>query len=339
MHQQIHSAAQTIVITGGNTGLGYQCARSVAAARPDWQIVIASRNPNAPAAARQISAETGNAHVTVLPLDLASLASIRAFATQLAASDLPPLRAIVCNAGIQIVTGTRYTSDGFETTFGVNHLGHFLLLNLLLPQMSVPGRIVLVSSGTHDPNEPTARMIGGYAPRFRDVQALACPNRFPNPAERGESAVLTGRHRYGTSKLCNLLCAYELARRLQAGAFGDVHHATTANAFDPGLMPGTGLAREADALTRFAWNRLLPLLNDRVAGINSVCVSGENLARLVLDPAVAALTGAYIVGQAEARSSDESYDQAKAQQLWDGSQALVDLQAAVRASSGAMLAA
>ena len=137
MQQQFHPAAQTVVITGGNTGLGYACARAIAT-QPAWHVLIASRNQNAWAAARQISAETGNPHVSVLPLDLASLAAIRAFAVQLAASDLPPLRAIVCNAGIQIVIGTSYTSDGFETTFGVNHLGHFLLIKLLLPQMAAP---------------------------------------------------------------------------------------------------------------------------------------------------------------------------------------------------------
>lgn len=311
---------QTVIITGGNTGLGYACALALARTHPTWHIVIASRNAGAPAAAQRLTEETGNSHIHVLPLDLASLASVRMFAAQFAAMNLPPLGALVCNAGIQIVSSTTYTADGFETTFGVNHLGHFLLINLLLPQIRQPGRIVLVASGTHDPNEPIAKMIGGYAPRFRDPQAMAFPERFPDPAEQGERAVLTGRHRYGTSKLCNILLAYELDRRLR-----EADSTVTINAFDPGLMPGTNLAREADGVTRFAWNRLLPLLSDRVPHINRVQTSGANLARLVDDPALAGVSGKYVAGRSPIASSAESYDQEKARQLWEGSLDLVGL--------------
>ncbi|MBC8163859.1 MAG: SDR family NAD(P)-dependent oxidoreductase [Roseiflexaceae bacterium] len=314
------NSTQTVIVTGGNTGLGYACVRELASAHADWSVVIASRNQQASQVAQQAAAETGNTNIRAMPLDLASLASVRAFASELATSDLPPLYGLVCNAGIQIVSGTSYTAVVFETCFGVNHLGHFLLINLLLPQMRQPGRIVIVGSGTHDPADPIAKMIGGYAPRFRDAAELAFPERFPDPAERGESTVLTGRHRYGTSKLCNLLCGYELDRRLKAADIS-----ITVNMFDPGLMPGTNLAREADAFTRFAWNRLLPLLGDRAPGISRVATSGRNLARLIDAPAFADLSGAYIAGQRPIASSAESRDLSKARQLWQGSAELVGL--------------
>lgn len=314
-----NTTTRTVIITGGNTGLGYECARALAS-KGDWAVVLASRNVNAASAAKQLRQETGNQQIVDMPLDLSSLASIRAFVARFLEQQLPPLQSLVCNAGIQIVSGTSYTLDGFETTFGVNHLGHFLLINLLLPHFERPGRIAIVASGTHDPNEPTARFIGGYAPRLRDAEAMAYPERFPDPAEQAESAEMTGRHRYGTSKLCNILTTYELARRLEQSGRN-----ITTNAFDPGLMPGTGLARQAGPLLQFAWRRILPLLNERVPGVHSYRVSGANLAYLVDDPALERVSGRYFVDRKPAQSSAESYDKAKAQRLWQQSAELVGL--------------
>ena len=135
---------QTVIITGGNTGLGYGCARTIAASHPNWPIVVACRNQQqATQAVNALQKETGNQHIERMPLDLASLASVRSFARDFAARQLPPLRAIVCNAGIQVVSGT---------TFGVNCLGHFLLVNLLLRHLVAPAHIVFVSSGVHYPD-------------------------------------------------------------------------------------------------------------------------------------------------------------------------------------------
>src|SRR5439155_7336392 len=86
------------------------------------------------------------------------------------------------------------------------------------------------------------------------------------------------RRRYTTSKLCNVLCAYELDRRLRA-ANADIR----VNAFDPGLMPGTALAREYGVLARWAWRRLLPLLTLFVPNVNRVQTSARRLAQLVDD--------------------------------------------------------
>ncbi|WP_437649906.1 SDR family NAD(P)-dependent oxidoreductase [Sorangium sp. So ce362] len=87
-------------------------------------------------------------------LDLASLRSVRRFAQELAAEGAP-VRALLCNAGVQLVSEASATDDGVETTFAVNHLGHFLLVNLLLPCFTPGGRIVIVSSDTHDPAKAT----------------------------------------------------------------------------------------------------------------------------------------------------------------------------------------
>ena len=250
--------------------------------------------------------------VESLPLDLSSLASVRAFAAAAASHDLPPLRAVVCNAGLVTPKGVRYTPDGFETMFAVNHLGHFLLANLLVPRLAPPARVVFVGSGVHDPKGSyVARMS---APALAPVESLARP-------DRGGQAMSPMR-RYATSKLCNYLCAYELDRRLAArpGGGGRV----TVNVFNPGACPDSGLGREVGWLQRrlLASRTLLRLLGVRVS---TAAESGADLARLVTDPALAGVSGRYFDGPDEARSSDESYDLAKAKALWDGSAGLVGL--------------
>ncbi len=306
---------RTVVVTGGNAGLGYACARAMVAAG-GWHVVIACRDPDrAGGAVEALQAETSSERVEAIALDLASLASVRQCAAELPSRDLPPLHALVCNAGVQLVSGTSYTPDGFETTFAVNHLGHFLLVNLLLRHLVAPARIVLVSSGTHDP----AQRTGMPAPRYRDVRSLARPDGRAT-AER-ESAGAAGRRAYTTSKLCNVLCAYELARRLQA----EGRNGVTVNAFDPGLMPGSGLARDYGPIQRFAWHYLLPALRLFVPNVNSTRRSGAALARLILDPALEGVSGRYFAGMQEIRSSSESYDERKAAELWDASAALVGL--------------
>src|SRR6266700_4901904 len=178
---------QTVVLTGGTAGLGYVCARAIAASHPARHLVIASRNQEqATQVVNTLQRETGNQHIEWMPLDLASLASIRSFARDFAERDLPPLRSVVCNAGLQVISGTAYTQDGFETTFGVNCLGHFLLVNLLLHHLVAPARIVFVSSGTHIPTRKKtllSRIISATPPHYREAQALAWPEQYPDSEE------------------------------------------------------------------------------------------------------------------------------------------------------------
>lgn len=317
--------ARTVVVTGGNAGLGLACVRSLVAASPPHHIVIACRDPKR--AAGDIDALRAAARgslVEAMALDLASLASVRAFASALtervAAGELPPLHAVVCNAGMQ---GARaLTADGFESTFGVNHLGHFLLVNLLLPLLSAPARVVVVASGVHDPAQLAAFPVssGIPDPAWSSSRQLARGELGPAAANDGPAAD-RGR-RYSTSKLANVYFTYALARRLPEGI--------TANAFDPGLMPGTGLAREYPAPLRWVWSALLPRIIPIMRwalspNIHSSEESGAALARLVLDPALASTTGKYFEGMKEIRSSVASYDTERADELWTGSEALTGM--------------
>jgi NAD(P)-dependent dehydrogenase (short-subunit alcohol dehydrogenase family) len=290
--------------------LGYQCARAIAAASPQWQVIIASRDhAKSEEAARSLIAETGNPNVAAIELNLGSLDSVRRFSADFAARALPPIGAIVCNAGIQTVRDLAYTDDGYETTFAVNHLGHFLLVNLLLRHLSDRARIVMVSSGTHNPDQFT----GMPKPDYSD--AISAAQR-----KSGDDPGTAGRRAYTTSKLCNIMFAYELARRLKA----EGHDKISVTAFDPGLMPGTGLARDYTPFMKFVWNYALPALRF-IPGVNGVGKSGADLARLVLDPELEGVGGQYFVGRKSVPSSKESYDERKAAELWESSVSMVHL--------------
>ncbi len=312
---------RTVIITGGNTGLGYGCAKEIAGRDTrEWHIILACRNPQkAAGAVKRLIAETGNTRIEAMELDLASLTSVRQFAKEFSARPLPPLHAIVCNAGLQVVSGTTYTKDGFETTFGVNHLGHFLLVNLLLKDFQSPARIIFVSSDTHNPAVKT----GMPPPVFQDAELLA----HPKPDDKNANMGTIGRTRYTTSKLCKIYCAYDLSRRLRAV---QKDKEITVKAFNPSLMAGTGLGRDYSLPMRFVWNVVLPALGSlglKISGtkLNNLDDSSMALARMVTDSQYAGITGKYFDIGKDIPSSEESYDRQKALDLWEKSAELVSL--------------
>ena len=293
---------RTAIITGASAGLGLECARALLRSDPSWHVVLAVRDSSRGAEAVTRLGEPQRC--TVMRMDLASLASVRAFVQNVRGATLAPLHAIVCNAGVQVVSGTEWTADGFEMTFGVNHLGHFALVQGLLDELAHPARIVVVSSGTHDPTKHT----GMPDPSYTSAADLAHPRADESPE---------GRRRYTTSKLCNLLFTYELDRRLGHGGQG-----VTVNAFDPGLMPGSGLARDYPPMQRLAWRYLLPALRV-LPGVHSTRTSGRNLAALANDPRFDGVSGEYFDELRPIRSSPDSYDRGKALDLWETSERLL----------------
>jgi len=312
-----------VLVTGGNSGIGFECARELA--RAGRHVLVASRNRTLSAeAVAQIARESGPDAASEMWLDLGSLASVRAFAAEIAARDVA-VTALVCNAGLQVNRGPTLSPDGFEMTFAVNHLGHFLLANLLLTRLvaHAPARIVVVASGVHDPKLWTGMPKADVA----DLRTLAAtggprPDRF------------SGQLAYVNSKLCNLWFTYELARRIDARGLSTAARPVTVNGYDPGLVPGSGLARDYPPVLRFVWNGVLPVLarvlSPVVPTINPAPKSGRALARLVTDPTLAGVTGKYFPSHArwqEAASSEASYDVDRARALWDESVRMTGLTA------------
>ena len=208
------------VVTGANTGLGFETALVLAARGASVVLAVRDTEKGKRAAARIAGAARG-ADVTVQPLDLASLESIRAAARELRARH-PRIDLLINNAGVMFPP-KQTTSDGFELQFGTNHLGHFALTGLLLQQMlPVPGsRVVTVSSQAH---RIRARI------HFDDLQS-----------ERSYRRVAA----YSQAKLANLLFTYELQSRLSGAG------TTIAVAAHPGLA-ATELTRHTPAIAAFA---------------------------------------------------------------------------------------
>jgi len=183
--------------------------------------------------------------------------------------------------------------------------------------LKAPSRVVVVSSGTHDP-----ALKLGPPPAWNDPRALAQGQLGPAAAKL--NALMTGQARYCTSKLANVYFTYALARRLPAGV--------TANAFDPGMMLGTALGRSLPAPLRFVSERIFPritwLLRRTITdNINTAQESGRALAWVVTAPELAGATGKYFELRQEKRTSEESYDAARAEQLWNDSLALTGVAA------------
>ncbi|MBO0934327.1 SDR family NAD(P)-dependent oxidoreductase [Fibrella aquatilis] len=311
--------ARTIIITGGHTGLGLATSRHILTNTTNVQLVWASRSVDV---ARQTALDLAPDRITVLPLDLAKLADVQPFVasvtTLIEAGTLPPLGAVVCNAGVQFAGGQHQTTEGIEETFSVNHLAHFLLVNLLLPHLLPTGRVVVVSSGTHfdAPRIWQSTLFGMPAPQYLGAAALA---RGAVPAGMDPASNKANRFRYTTSKLCNVLFVYELNRWLRAAG-----SSITVTAFDPGLMPGTGLARSNSPVERWAWNYVLPILR-LFDGVNAVDTSGRNLARLATNPAVSGVSGQYVEGTTVVPSSVLSRRPELWADLWAESQKLIEL--------------
>jgi NAD(P)-dependent dehydrogenase (short-subunit alcohol dehydrogenase family) len=262
------------VVTGANTGIGFEAARVLALRGAD--VTLACRDQaKASAAAARIA---GPGKLDLLSLDLGSLASVRSAAETLLSGDRP-IHWLLNNAGVML-PDRRETSDGHEAHFGINHLGHFLLTTLLLPRLaqSAPARVVAVSS--------EALHFASLGPELGDLDWL----------ERKWS----GWRAYGDSKLMNLLFAVELSRRFAA-------EGVVAHALHPGMVK-TELGRELGlgpklfgmfmlpwvkgpargaATTLYAATR--PELAQEGGGYFADCAPARRRSRRADDPALAAL--------------------------------------------------
>ena len=278
---------KTVLITGANTGIGKETA--VGLAEMGAGVVLACRNrTKAEAAAEEIKARSGNQDVHLVDLDLADLDSVRACADEVL-QRFERIDVLVNNAGLQLGQRTT-TKQGFEATFGVNHLGHFLLTNLLLDRIraSAPARIVNLSSVGH-------HFARGGIP-WDDLQC--------------EKKRYRANETYCVSKLANIIFTRELARRLPPDQ-------VTVNACHPGAVrsdfgSSEDMGRWYGAFMKFGG---LFLISSKSGARTSIYLASS--------PEVERKTGGYYVRRHPGRPSKHAQDDEAAARLWEVSEKLL----------------
>ncbi|KAL5744649.1 hypothetical protein ACOSQ2_027765 [Xanthoceras sorbifolium] len=285
----IDGTGLTAIVTGASSGIGIETARVLALR--GVHVIMAVRNVATGNDVKEsILKKHPSAKLDVMELDLGSLASVRKFALNFIARGLP-LHILVNNAGIM---GTPFTltKDNIEIQFATNHIGHFLLVNLLLETMKKTaresgreGRIVIVASDGH---------------KFAYREGI----RFD---KINDKTGYTGFGAYGQSKLANILHANELAKRLKEEGAN-----ITVNSLHPGAI-ATNIMRHNRFLT--ALNKVL----GKVIGslVKSVGQGASTTCYLALNPQVQGVTGEYFEDNNKSKTNEQARDEEMAKKLWD----------------------
>ncbi|MFP6583497.1 MAG: SDR family oxidoreductase [Candidatus Hydrogenedentota bacterium] len=272
---------KTCIVTGANSGIGR--ATALGLATRGAHVIMACRDIHRSAAAQEaIKRESGSDLVDLMELDLSSMENIRSFAK--AFLDKYDRLDVLLNNAAVVPSIRKVTEDGYEAQIGVNHLGHFLLTNLLLERLksSAPSRVVTVSSVMHVQSEID----------FDNLQS-----------ENGYKTM----DAYKQSKLANVLFSMELARRLEGTG-------VTSNCLHPGVV-NTGIMRDLPFV-------LQPLL--KIAGLFMLQPSSgaETSLYVATAPELEEVTGRYFDKSKERSCSSKGRDEEVAKRLWEVSETL-----------------
>ena len=314
----------TAVITGASSGVGLHAAKALV--NRGWHIIMACRNlPKTEQAAQSLLMPAGS--YTIMQIDLASLDSVREFVRTFRESGRS-LDALVCNAAVYLPLEKepQRSNDGYELSVATNHLGHFLLCNLMLEdlkhsQYSQP-RLIILGTVTANPKELGGKIPIPAPPDLGNLQGLEAG--FKAPIAMIDGKQFKSGKAYKDSKLCNVLTMRELHRR---------YHDSTGITFSslyPGCVATTGLFRHHNPL----FQKLFPLFQKHITGgFVSEELAGERVAAVVADPEYnqSGVYWSWGNRQKQGREafiqevSNEASDQAKAKRLWELSEKLVGL--------------
>ena len=319
------AGAGTVLITGTTSGVGLNAAKALA--DRGWHVVTANRDPvRAAAAAETLGIPHGQ--LTHLRIDLGDLDSVRVGVETLVASLGRPLDALVINAAVYKprLKEPERSPQGYEISMATNHLGHFLLIQLLLPdlQRSTHASRRLVVLGTVTAN---SKELGGKIPipAPADLGDLAgFKAGFKAPVAMADGKPFKPGKAYKDSKLCNMITTQELHRRLHASS-GIVF-----SSLYPGCVADTPLFRN----TPKAFQKIFPWFQKNITGgYVSQALAGERVAQVVADPAFAVSGVHWSWGNRQKQGgkqfsqelSDKASNPGTAQGVWDESMKLVGL--------------
>ncbi|MEL6439877.1 MAG: protochlorophyllide reductase [Cyanobacteria bacterium J06621_8] len=314
----------TVIVTGASSGVGLSAAKALA--DRGWHVVMACRNLSK---TQQVAQQVGipESKYSIIHLDLASLDSVRQFVQDFRATG-KSLEALVCNAAVYLPLAKepQRSQDGYELCVATNHLGHFLLCNLMLEDLqSSPAtekRLVILGTVTANPKEIGGKIPIPAPPDLGDLEGLA--SGFKSPVAMIDGKKFKPGKAYKDSKLCNMLTMRELHDR---------YHQSTGiifNALYPGCVAETGLFRNHYSLFRtiFPWFQ-----KNITGGYVTEELAGKRVAKVVAEPKFNESGIYYSWGnrQDEDRTafkqeiSNEAMDANKGKRLWELSAKLVNL--------------
>ncbi|XP_020201265.1 short-chain dehydrogenase TIC 32 B, chloroplastic isoform X1 [Aegilops tauschii subsp. strangulata] len=313
----ISAAGLTVLVTGGSSGIGLETSRVFALRGA--HVIIAARNTEASEARKRIMEIHPLARVDVLKLDLSSLKSVRAFADQFNSMNLP-LNILINNAGVMFCP-FQLSEDEVEMQFATNHLGHFLLTNLLLDNMKttakstgIEGRIVNLSSVAHLHTYPKGILFDQLNDKKMYVFLWLFRRKSNIDSTANNVFFFIGRYNdkmaYGQSKLANILHAKELSRRLKEEGAN-----ITVNCVHPGLIM-TNLMRHSFALMKAIQVVTYLFWKNVPQGAATTCYVG-------LNPQLKGVTGKYFADCNEEKTSKHAKSDVLAKQLWEFSEELI----------------
>jgi protochlorophyllide reductase len=312
----------TVVITGASSGVGLYASKALA--DRGWHVVMACRYvTKGGEAAQALGIPQGS--YTLMQIDLGDLENVRRFAREFRASGRP-LNALVCNAAIYmpLLKQPLRSPEGYELTMTTNHLGHFLLCNLMLEDLqrspALDRRLVILGTVTHNPDEPGGKVyprpnlgnFEGFTAGFKDPISMADGKKF-EPVKA-----------YKDSKVCNVLTMLELHKR---------YHESTGITFSslyPGCVADTPLFRNHYPL----FQKLFPLFQKYITGgYVSQELAGERVAAVVADPEFNQSGAYWSWGNRNSqnrkafvqRVSPQARDDEKGELMWQESAKLVGL--------------
>jgi NAD(P)-dependent dehydrogenase (short-subunit alcohol dehydrogenase family) len=298
----------TVLVTGPTQGLGRETTLGLA--RRGCRLVLLGRASSRLDDVVEAATQAGAQSIQRIDFDASSVASVVRAAAEVgrlvADGTVGRLDAIVANAGIQMSSRVEASVDGYELTFAVNVLANYVLTTSLVPVLASQSHIVIVGSGTHYGTFPTTALVA--APQWAEPAELATPG-IALPVGRDGTSLKAGQCAYSTSKLAVNYLANELQRRSTPGV--------RVNVYDPGLMPGTGLARDLPKFKRWAWDNVLPRLVPVIPGAATVTHSATRLVNFVLGDNLVDARGAYVEIGKLSKPSPASHDQGREKTLWD----------------------
>jgi len=318
MNQQQYTA----IITGTSSGVGLYAAKALI--NRGWHIVMACRDLAKMEQAAN-SLEIPKQSYTILQVDLASLESVRNFVNNFRATGRS-LEALVCNAAIYmpLLKEPLRSPEGYELTMATNHLGHFLLCNLMLEDLknnsSKEPRLVILGTVTHNPDE-----LGGKIPPRPDLgQLQGFAAGFKEPISMADGKTFEPVKAYKDSKVCNVLTMRELDRRYHQS------HGIIFSSLYPGCVATTALFRNHYPL----FQKIFPIFQKYITGgFVSEDLAGERVAAVVADPEYAQ-SGAYWSWGNRQKKDGQSFvqkvspqarDEEKGKLMWDLSAKLVGI--------------